>query len=470
VIVPRQYQQRARADLYATIRGGSRRTLLCLPPGAGKTLVAFIMFSDAAGRGRDTWFLAPRRGLVTQPREKFLEYSDGALRADVVMAGHAPDPSARVHVASIQTIEAREIRLPDNAVVFVDEAHLAHADDLISTHPSCLWIGLTATPQRENGVPIGDVWQTLVTGPTPSALVDLGVLAVPEVFTSSPPDGMTLRDWTDDHATVADPWAWWRRHADGLRTVAFCSTVSAAHEVQDGMRAVGIRAVTLTAEDTDDVREAAFRRLHDRTLEVVCVVGLCSEGWDAPWLECVIDLSPTTSLVRCVQRSARLHRTSPEATRKVHLDLAKNVWRHGLPLADRAWTLATGGRLLVDAPALRCCRSCGYLSGPSARCPGCGAEWEPTARALETVAAEVRRFTAATEADRAQRLADEERDRKRRRILHGIAYGRWSAGQVLPWRARTVLTRGAASSLAADWWRQFTASGLDWREFLRRIE
>jgi hypothetical protein len=108
-----------------------------------------------------------------QPAVKFDEYSGGAIRAAVVMAGRTYDSSALVRVASIQTVQAREIQIEPNAVCFVDEAHIALIDDVIAAHPTVTWIGLTGTPIRENGRPMRGAWQTMVIGPTPSRLIAL---------------------------------------------------------------------------------------------------------------------------------------------------------------------------------------------------------------------------------------------------------------------------------------------------------
>lgn len=87
------------------------------PTGAGKT----IMGAAAAllEEGTTLW-VVHTQDLVEQSAAKLRA---AGMRVGVIAAGYAPDPFARVQVASIQTLLARDIELKSYDLVILDEAH-----------------------------------------------------------------------------------------------------------------------------------------------------------------------------------------------------------------------------------------------------------------------------------------------------------------------------------------------------------
>lgn len=358
-IQPRAYQIAMVRGWYHAVRAGSLRHVTQMCPGAGKTLVAYLCARDVVSKGRPFWFFAPRRGLVTQPVEKFAQYG-GLPDVQTVMAGHAYDLSRPgVRVASIDTLIERGIQLEANAVCVIDECHMEKLAPVMDTQPATVtWHGLTGTPVFKRGT-----WTSMECGPQPSELVRMGALSehasvVPEEDTAALEAG----------AIIGNPVEWWHRHAAGLRTLAFCRN---KREARAHAAHFPGRAAVLTCDDQDHVRTATLARLEARELDVVCNVGLYQEGTDIPWLECLHDLAPTNSVAAHIQRSARLWRVGGAA--KMHLDQAGNFWRHGPPQVDRTWSLTGPNGVPVRVAGLFPCTACRYLRGGPGPCARCGA-------------------------------------------------------------------------------------------------
>jgi superfamily II DNA or RNA helicase len=91
----------------------------------------------------------------------------------------------------------------------------------------------------------------------------------------------------------------------------------------------------------------------------------------------VILLRPTKSLALYLQQIGRALRPAPNKDRAVILDHSGNVFRHGMPDLDHAWSLE--GREKKKGKALvRRCPECGALIPISVHwCPECGADLRP---------------------------------------------------------------------------------------------
>src|ERR1700733_1641215 len=128
----RPYQREAIYAVLAARRSGVRRMLVCLPTGAGKT----VIFSHLARLARrQVLVLAHREELLAQAREK-LERALGGVAGAVVAveqgARRAP-AEARVLVCSIRSLHeerlTRLVRGRDLGLVIYDECHHAAAED-----------------------------------------------------------------------------------------------------------------------------------------------------------------------------------------------------------------------------------------------------------------------------------------------------------------------------------------------------
>ncbi len=188
----REYQERAITDLRAAYTAGRRAPCLVLPTGGGKTIVAAEIIRSATARGRRVLFMAHRSELIDQTVSK-LEMSGVTDVRMIRAAQDVGNPIAAVTVASVQTLTMPRWagRLPRADLVVFDECHHVVADSwarLATAYSDALLMGMTATPQRSDGRPIGDIFDSIVVGATVAELTALGHLVPCRVW--APP--MTL--------------------------------------------------------------------------------------------------------------------------------------------------------------------------------------------------------------------------------------------------------------------------------------
>ncbi len=190
---------------------------------------------------------------------------------------------------------------------------------------------------------------------------------------------------------VGDVIAHYRRTLDGAPTVAFCVSVKAAHTLAEAFRAQGFRSAAVDGKMEDNDRRRVINDTRAGALNVTTSCQLIGEGLDVGSLQGAILMNPTASLAKFIQESMRPLRYGPNKPISVINDHVGNCERHGLPDADRVWTLQGREKRKASATEtpIRQCPSC-YASMPaaSAKCR-CGYEWTPDPREVEQVDGEL---------------------------------------------------------------------------------
>lgn len=380
----RDYQLRAVSDLRAACK---QRPLYYAPVGSGKTNVACEIIRGAVAKGKRVVFVAHRRGLVFQARDRLATFG---IAAGVVMGDENPG-SGPVYVASIQTLQRRQV--PADMLI-VDEAHHATSatwKGVVARYP--IVIGLSATPYRLDGAPLGDVFGCIVSGPTVSELVADGVLINPRIFAPPGPDlkgvhsrgGEFIQEELEaavlKSRLVGDIVKHWEQHAKNGRTVAFGVGIRHSKMIAE---AFGSRARHIDGDTPQREREEAVALLEARAINVLCNCDLIGEGWDLPSLDCAILARPTQSLALHRQQIGRVMRACPGKLGALILDHAGNTHRHGLPTDDVEVTL-TGKAKRKSEAAPPACKKCFAILDGGYPCWGCGYDPadEPVVRLAE---------------------------------------------------------------------------------------
>lgn len=407
-ITLRPYQGRAIAHCGSLWQQGLRRVLLQLPTGGGKTVIGARFISGAIAKGKRAVFMSHRREIVGQTYWKL--HDDGVPRSELgVMMGdgtimdrdgnlvRAVNPSASCIVASIDTWRARPQKPPAH-VVFVDEAHHCTATTWRAvidhyTERNAFIVGLTATPERADGVGLGDLFEHLYQIETPSNLIAGGWLARPRIKVGRRKIAglAALRERGGDYELdglqrvmrarelVADIVGEWLDKAGNRPTVVFAVGVEHSMDIVRRFRDAGITAEHVDGETEKSERDAILRRLRTGVTRVVSNVGVLTEGWDEPCVKCVVLARPTKSLALYLQMCGRGLRPW-ENVEPLILDHSDTARRFGPPDLDREWSLEGKPRKEknqkkdedTDYPV---CEKCQEMLAPGQRiCPSCGFE------------------------------------------------------------------------------------------------
>jgi superfamily II DNA or RNA helicase len=264
-------------------------------------------------------FIAHRQEILDQSRATFQHTLRDPAFGERWVAGERPEAFDHVF-ASIQSIAAVGLdHLPPDHfdIVIVDEFHHAAASSynrlLEHLEPREL-LGLTATPERADGLPIllwfGDriaaelrLWDAI----EQHRLAPFAYYGVH--------DGLDLREvpWRRGRGydisalsvvyTSNDAWArlvykQLESHVDDLSTMrclGFCVSVEHARFMARVFASLGVAARALSGQSSESERLSALGDLRAGRLQVLFSVDLFNEGVDVPAVDTILMLRPTES-------------------------------------------------------------------------------------------------------------------------------------------------------------------------------
>ena len=369
----RDYQQELYDRTSAAFRQGYRRPLVVAPCGAGKSYLFAEMIRSTKGEV-----------LVLTHREELKRQHEDLLR-DLNIT------NARVSMILTEANRLGKYGTP--ALIVTDEAHLSKSNSWqkVIEYYNTYTVGLTATPIRLDGKPLGDIYDVLIEGVDVRWLIDHHRLAPYEYYAPTTVDTSELRTNYGDYvisdlerimnerAIYGNVIESYRRFAPGERTIAYCVSVRHAGNTAEAFNSVGIRAEVLSAGTPARERRRLMEDFRSGKFSVLCNVGIIAEGISIDEVTCCMLLRPTESVALGVQQMMRCMRYMPGKTAKI-LDLVGNYTRVGLPDDDREWKL--------DKPMyhrsrtnqngdfyIRCCPECFLTFKTAPRCPYCGAEY-----------------------------------------------------------------------------------------------
>ena len=354
----RPYQADACYQAWAALQR-TRSCLIVAPTGAGKTIMgrSFVEQWVANDPNRsDVFFVVHRRELEAQSRK--------------ALAG-----IPRVKVLSVQAVCAKfkrqqHHRYPVPSLVVLDEAHHYVADQwrqpLDHWHSASV-LGLTATPERSDGRPLGDLFSSLVVSTTYPDLIAGGYLVPLRVLRGRERDGK---------GQARDPVEAYREHAHGQKGFAFCRSKKEARTLALALTADGSVSEAICDDTPKAERDGMLARFRTGQTRMLCNVNVLTEGVDVPDA-CVCLLARNYGhITPFLQAAGRVMRTSPGKTHGVLIDLHGCTYRHGIPGELFEYSLGDGSKGSgIKQPAERfwLCMQCAFGNPPGTReCKQCG--------------------------------------------------------------------------------------------------
>lgn len=322
---------------------GRNKNLVVAATGTGKTVIAafdYKSFCEKNPSGKNRLiFLAHREEILVQAIETFRavlkDYNFGSL----YVGKNKPDSMDHLFI-SIQTFNSQKFyeKTPEDFYDFIvlDETHHAPAESyqpLFSHYKPKVFLGLTATPERSDGISVERYFDNHISAEIrmPEA-IEMKLLSPFQYFGIT--DSVDLKNiiWKRgsyddnelDRLYVSDVRSAGQRaslivasvrkyiadmeHTKGL---GFCVSIEHAKFMAESFNGAGISSRYLTSFSPDDLRKNAKEMLRTGEIKFIFVVDIYNEGVDIPEVNTVLFLRPTKSLTVFIQQLGRGLRLSP---------------------------------------------------------------------------------------------------------------------------------------------------------------
>ena len=389
----RPYQIEAQKAIVEARERGTRRQLVSLATGLGKTVVIATLPQLLKVRPSDvTLVIAHRDELIQQIAEKMQSANPDAV-IGIEKAERRAHEQCSIVVATVQTLAGKRLEEFINrfgrriSLFVIDEAHHAAAptyraivDNILEARPDATILGFTATPNRGDGVRLIDVFHEIVYSMEARAAIDAGYLVPVRSFaiaTRTNLDDVASRagdfvigqlaqavNTTERNARIV---AAYRTHTPNAKALVFTASVEHARDVADVFVSAGIEAAFASGETSREERDRIIRDFRADRIKVLVNCGLYLEGFDVPSIEVVINARPTKSTtlytqitgrgLRPVDEIANQLSDTPHAIQRckliaestkpyaIVLDLVDQAHRHAIVTLPTLWGLP----LQIDA-------------------------------------------------------------------------------------------------------------------------
>ncbi|MGH6653820.1 MAG: DUF3427 domain-containing protein [Actinocrinis sp.] len=318
---------------------GLHRNLVVAATGTGKTVVAAFDYRnlrERLGGSPSLLFVAHRQEILEQSLSAFRQVLADREFGELHVGQHKATLWRHVF-ASVQSLGVRGIEAfaPDHFdVVVIDEFHHAAAPTyrrIIDYLRPTELLGLTATPERADGVRVQDeyfdgrvasemrLWEAL----------EADLLCPFHYFGITDETDLTHVAWRAGHyddagleAALSDNLVRDRLvfntlretvgNLHGMRGLGFCVSVKHARHMAEFLTENGVAAMAVTGDTPTDQRRDALRRLRDGSLNLIFTVDLFNEGLDIPDVDTLLLLRPTESSTIFLQQLGRGLRRAPD--------------------------------------------------------------------------------------------------------------------------------------------------------------
>ena len=333
-------QQQAFDAVFAALDRGVDRQLVALPTGVGKTVLA----AHIAKKFDKVLFLAHRAELVEQTARTMALVDPERTQGRIEQGTH--DLGNAFTIAMLPTVYRRLDRIPPDSFdcVILDEAHHACSKtfrEVLDYFTPRLRLGLTATPERLDGLALSNLFSEISYSMTLADAVNENLLVPPsaiQCLTSVNISAVHTRggDLAEDElaALVDDPArnefiaSKFLEHCTGRRAIAFCVNIAHTQNLVEAFTAVGVKAEWISGNDP--LRSEKLERFAAGEFQVLANCQILTEGFDDCGVDAILLCRPTKSRSLYCQMLGRGLRLNPGKENCRILDFVDVAGKHSL--------------------------------------------------------------------------------------------------------------------------------------------
>lgn len=322
--------------------------IVCLPTGAGKTVIASALIDALNELGDTVVFIVPRLELIKQAASEFGD-------CDVIWSDKTSITGKKIIVASKDSLRTQVKKIPENVILIFDEVHigLEQTHSLISLIKPKRVIGLTATPERMDGKALlkGDdaihkfgCFDSMIQEETVSSLIDKGYLT-PLKYYTKPIEGITemkpesavaqelsdeqMMEIFDTNQIWGDLVKSYEQYGiqNGIKRPAlgFTNTIDMAEKVCNIFNEAGYSFKVISGEMNIKTRESLIEDLKFGRIDGLVNAALLTYGFDCPPVSYAFSCRHIKSRPLWFQIVGRILRLSEGKTDAIFVDHGDSV-------------------------------------------------------------------------------------------------------------------------------------------------
>lgn len=320
----RDYQLNVIGKIYREINSGSKKILVRMPCGAGKTKVAVNIMKhayDSPNRnGKQIGFAFPFLSLRDQTISETLNEAFSTEDIGVMQQDHElRNDNKPVQIISERSLASKISKeksrihkefhvthnfYPDFFLLIIDECHIKNSLylDWIKARPDMIVIGFTATPYASF---LGNVFESYVQGPTTLEMIERGFNPPVRIFACPAPDMSGVKIISGDYAKnatekryktitqIGDVYQNYIAHGENKQALIYCSTCAQAKFYAGYLAEKGFSTAYQDAHTNDQERWEIAHRWRLKQIRFILSVDTMTIGLDLPNVHCIILLRPT---------------------------------------------------------------------------------------------------------------------------------------------------------------------------------
>ncbi len=316
---------------------GLNRNLIVAATGTGKTVISafdYKRFRSLNGDGTNRiLFVAHRKEILEQSLKTFRAVLHDNNFGDLFVGDEKTENLDNLFI-SVQSFNSQRIidKTPKDYYDFIviDEVHHAPANSyepLLSYYQPSVLLGLTATPERSDGVDVGRYFSNRISAEIrlPEA-IDRKLLCPFQYFGLSDSVDLSQVAWKKggyDIDALKNLFVYNKSDAGerarmivnkvheyladiaSTKGIGFCVSVEHAEFMSNFFNAAGISSISVTGKTPAEERRNAKNKLRKGDVKFIFAVDVYNEGVDIPEINTVLFLRPTESITVFLQQLGR---------------------------------------------------------------------------------------------------------------------------------------------------------------------
>lgn len=351
----RDYQLTAIEQVREKLRLGKKRVCLCLPTGAGKTVIFSSIANSSIEKGKKV--------LICVHRTELKKQAEKSTTADIYM------------VETLNNlIKKNEFDLNNYDLVIIDEVHIGNFRKVLESYTGYT-IGCTATPISSNkDFPLKTLFEDIVNPISIAELIENNRLSKPRTFARVPVNLSDLKKVCGEYSEKSQNLVFnslvvynglvddYINNCNNKKAIIFCCSIDHAINVYNTFISKGVNAFLVHSKlkERDNIIKAYF----DSIDGVMVNCGILTTGFDEPNIEVVMINRATASISLWLQMVGRGSRTTPYKNEFFIYDYGENYKRLGMWEDYRDWkTIFFQDKKKKEGIApTKMCPKCGFIN------------------------------------------------------------------------------------------------------------